>query len=182
MKVNIGGRVKLALANSVSLLSPPTRGFALRRFLFSWAGVSLGVGAKVCGTTTMQDPNVIIGPDTWLGSEGCLISGPRASISIGSRCDVGPGVLLVVGTHALGDGTRRAGPGSSAPISIGDGTWLGARVTMVAGSAVGRGCMVAAGAVVTEQFGDDLLIGGVPARVIRSLSESDVRGVSRGAP
>ena len=50
-------------------------------------------------------------------------------------------------------------------MSVGDGTWVGTRALILPGVHIGAGCVVAAGAVVTESVPDDTMVGGVPARV-----------------
>jgi maltose O-acetyltransferase len=90
-------------------------------------------------------------------------------VVIGERCDIAPEVLFVVGSHELGSRERRAGRGFSRSITVGSGTWIGARSTFIAGASVGSGCVVAAGSVVTDAFPNNVLIGGVPAVVIRKL-------------
>ncbi len=55
------------------------------------------------------------------------------------------------------------------PVRIGRNCWLGSKVTMTAGAEIGDEVTVAANAVVTGQFGDRLLLGGIPAKVLRIL-------------
>jgi maltose O-acetyltransferase len=50
--------------------------------------------------------------------------------------------------------------------------WIGDRVLILKGSEIGEGCVVAAGAVVSGKFPPDVLIGGVPAKIIRTLPEN----------
>ncbi|MCO4254741.1 DapH/DapD/GlmU-related protein [Pseudarthrobacter cellobiosi] len=76
----------------------------------------------------------------------------------------------MTGTHALGTSERRAGAGRSEDITIGDGTWVGARATFLAGAIVGAGCMVAAGSLVRGEFPDNVLIAGTPATIIRTFT------------
>jgi maltose O-acetyltransferase len=54
------------------------------------------------------------------------------------------------------------------PVYIGNDVWLGDRVTLMPGVHIGNGCIVAAGSVVTKDVPDYSIVGGVPARVIRS--------------
>ncbi len=78
----------------------------------------------------------------------------------------GPYVVIASTNHSF---TRGSTVGSSTcpePIHIGKGTWIGARVVITAGVTIGRGNLVAAGAVVTRSTPDNVVIGGVPARVI----------------
>jgi maltose O-acetyltransferase len=158
----------LWLANLVSAITPQTRLFGLRRALFVSAGVTVARQARICGTARIHHPNVSIGA-SWIGARVDVISTGSAPVRIGDRCDIGPGVALVTGTHVIGDHARRAGAGKAAAIEVGDGSWIGARATFLAGAGVGAGCIVAAGAVVTQQFGDDVLVAGVPAKVVREL-------------
>ena len=57
-----------------------------------------------------------------------------------------------------------------APVIIGDGCWLGINVCVLAGVTLGRNGVVAANSVVTSSFPDGSVIGGAPARLLRSLT------------
>ena len=65
--------------------------------------------------------------------------------------------------------TPRAGEGEIYHQVIGNGTWIGGRSTICNNSSVGNGCVVAACACVVQDVPDNTLVGGVPAKVIRSL-------------
>ena len=52
-------------------------------------------------------------------------------------------------------------------IKLGANCWIGAKVTVLDGVEIGNGCIIAAGAVLTKSFGDNVVIGGVPAKVIK---------------
>lgn len=90
-------------------------------------------------------------------------------VSIGESCSVGTDVAFVTMSHEPGDGAHRAGPLITAPISIGNGCWIGSRATILHGVSVGPGCVIAAGAVVTQDCAPDGLYGGVPAKRLRDL-------------
>lgn len=57
-------------------------------------------------------------------------------------------------------------PGAGEPVRIGAGSWLGDRVTVLAGADIGRGCTIGAGAVVRGRIPDRAIAVGVPARVV----------------
>ncbi len=67
--------------------------------------------------------------------------------------------------------------------SIGEGSLIGIQAVILNGAKIGRNCLVGAGALVTENkvFPDNSLIVGVPARVIRTLTEADVARMLQGA-
>lgn len=159
----------LWLANLVSAFLPQTRFFGIRRAFYRLAGVTVHDQAMINGTVRIVYPNAQIGKGTWLGAYARILPTVEARITIGNNCDVGPGVMFVAGSHVLSDRSRRAGAGDSRPITIGDGTWVGARSTFLGGSSVGSGCMVAAGTLVRGEFPDNVMIAGTPARVIRHL-------------
>ena len=51
---------------------------------------------------------------------------------------------------------------------IGNNCWIGAKVTILDGTKIGNGCFVAAGAVVYGEYPDNVIIGGVPAKILKS--------------
>lgn len=161
----------LWFANQISFFTPHTRLFGLRRAAFVGAGAKIHRKAKINGTVRMHQANVCIGK-SWVGPGTQLLPTRESSIVIGDHCDISPDVMLHCGSHEIGSHQRRAGRGVSFPIRIGDGTWIGARATFLAGASVGSGCIVAAGSVVRGKFGDDVMIAGVPARIVRELPVS----------
>ena len=64
---------------------------------------------------------------------------------------------------------RRAGKGRKFRQSVGKGTWIGGRVTVLGETSIGNACVVAGCACVVKSVGDNMLVGGVPARSIRNL-------------
>ena len=60
----------------------------------------------------------------------------------------------------------------SGRVAIGDGSWIGAGARILGGVQIGRGCVVAAGAVVTRSVPDNTLVAGVPAVPKRSLADA----------
>ena len=63
---------------------------------------------------------------------------------------------------------NQQGFSKSTTITIGDDVWIGDRVTILPGTSIGKGCIVAAGAVVTGNVPDYSIVGGVPAKIIRN--------------
>ena len=62
-----------------------------------------------------------------------------------------------------------------APIRIGENVWIGSNATILPGVTLGDWAVVAAGAVVTKDVPPMTVVGGVPARVLRTISEGEAR-------
>jgi maltose O-acetyltransferase len=131
-----------------------------------------------------------ISPGVWFGStrvsigENAFINyncffNTSAPIAIGARCDIGMGAMFVTSTHEVGRPSRRAGAPKADGIVIGDGTWIGARATILPGVRIGPGVIIAAGSVVVSDCEENTLYAGVPARPVRPLDrESDSAVIS----
>ena len=164
------GNGLLHIANTVSAILPATRFFRFKSGMYRLAGLDIGSNVKICGGARIYYPNVTIGDNTWLGIGALIVSTKLCRVTIGANCDIAPRVTVTVGSHVIGGPERRASDrADSNSISIGDGTWVGAGATFIAGSGCGYGAVIAAGSVVTKNFGPNVLVGGVPGRVIREL-------------
>ena len=90
-------------------------------------------------------------------------------IAIGAHVRIGMRCTFVTGSHDIAGPEQRAGSEQSGPISIGDGTWIGASVTVLPGVVIGVGAVVAAGSVVVRDVAPNTLVAGVPAAFVRFL-------------
>ncbi|QLE65904.1 Maltose O-acetyltransferase [Furfurilactobacillus rossiae] len=93
-------------------------------------------------------------------------------ITIGSHCYFGPDVGLYTPIHPLTPEERNADVELGAPITIGDSAWFGGHVTVLPGVTLGNNVVVGAGSVVTKSFGDNVVIAGNPARIIKRVPEA----------
>lgn len=153
---------------------PVSRLYAVKRYFLNHAGIRVANGGLINGGTRfLGRGHVAVGSQTWIGPNCNFYTHTDALISIGDRCDIAPEVSFVTGSHEIGSPERRAGAGWTRPIHIEDGCWIGTRVTLLGGVRVGRGSIVAAGAVVTKDVPENSLVGGVPARLIRQLERLD---------
>lgn len=130
-------------------------------------GMRIGTGVYVAPGCWFGGTDVVIGSGTYLQYR-CFVdnAGP---VRIGRLCSIGMETMLLTGTHEIGDAQRRRGLDRNAPVTIGDGCWFGARVTLTPGVTVGQGCVVGSGAVVVEDCEPDGLYVGSPARRVRDL-------------
>jgi maltose O-acetyltransferase len=98
-------------------------------------------------------------------------------ITVGSDVLIGPRVIVYSQSHRYdGPGPITAQGYSTDSVTIEDGVWLAANVTVLPGVTIGRGTVVGAGAVVTESLPANVLAAGVPARVIKALGNIDLAG------
>jgi acetyltransferase-like isoleucine patch superfamily enzyme len=161
---------RLHLARVVFRVLPETRCFGLKAWLLRWCGAQVGRNVRVCSSVTiLGGGDLSFGDDVWVGHGTFIFSG--SAIRIGSCVDIGPQVYIGTGTHELDlSGSHAAGPVKQADVEIGAGVWLCARAVVLPGVTIGTKAVVAAGAVVTQDVPDRCLVGGVPARVLKTLS------------
>ena len=90
-------------------------------------------------------------------------------IKFGDNCLLGPNVQIYTVDHAFDVAERNRGVEIPGPVTIGDNVWAGGSAIITPGVTLGNNVIIAAGAVVTKSFGDNVLIGGNPARIIKKL-------------
>jgi maltose O-acetyltransferase len=90
-------------------------------------------------------------------------------VRIGDNVMIGPNTLITTVNHPMTPMGRRVHIGIAKPVFIGDDVWIGGNVTILPGVHIGSNVVVAAGAVVTRDVPDNTLVGGVPAKKIRTL-------------
>lgn len=88
-----------------------------------------------------------------------------AKITIGTKVAISREAFICTASHDI---TKPNRPLVTAPIKIEDGVWIGARAILLPGVTIGEGAVVAAGAVVTKDVAPWTVVGGNPARVIKT--------------
>lgn len=172
-----------------ALLARAMRPYRARQFGAFGASSVLHKPTWVYGAHKMAIGNsVLILPGAWLSVERPAWERPEPAIVIGdgsairawvtlsatSRIDIGSDVVFGAQCTVVDcDHTWRAGnpnvlhnPVETAPISIGAGTWLGDRVTVLKGSTIGERCAIGAHSVVRGDIPDGSVAVGIPARVV----------------
>lgn len=144
------------------------RCFGRKRKILNAIGHEIGEGTKIVGPVFCTG-KLSVGSNSWLG-RNLTIHG-NGTVVIGSNCDIGPDVTFLTGGHEIGPTKRRAGAGETYTIRIEDGCWIGARGTLLNDITVGKGSVTGACACVTKDVPQNTLVGGVPARAIRTLHE-----------
>jgi acetyltransferase-like isoleucine patch superfamily enzyme len=157
-------------------------------------GITTGIQPTILGSPRVDATDMVVGDHfkIWSGHRQTLITG-WGRIRVGDRVFINSGVVImsVVGV-TIGDDVAIANeaylmdtdshgvegrPVKNAPVTIGAGSWVGARAIVLPGVTVGRRCIIAAGAVVSRDIPDDTLVAGNPAKVVRELVYPD--GVKR---
>lgn len=144
---------------------------------YSVHGVHLGPASRLGGHCVVTVTSHVgrIGQGFRLGARSGLGDfchvGASGGVVIGDDVICGSYVSFHAQEHVFDDPDRpiRDQGVTESGITVGDGCWLGARVTVLDGTVIGAGSVVAAGAVVKGVFPPRSLVGGIPARVIRSL-------------
>jgi acetyltransferase-like isoleucine patch superfamily enzyme len=122
----------------------------------NWAPIEL-----VCGPRGVID----IGDGVYV-NYGSMISA-HLQVRIGANAMIG-NYCIVADTEIPGIGDPPDGPSiDPRPVEIGDGAWLAARVTVLPGTRIGAGAVIAAGSVVAGDIPAGSIAGGIPARVLR---------------
>ena len=142
---------------SVRLDCPPYRRF--------WLGRRSVVESFCCINNAVGD--VVIGDYSRIGIHSTLI-GP---VRIGSHVHLAQGITVTALNHNYSSPTLRIDQQgiSTKPVVIGDDVWIGANAVVLPGVTIGSHCVVAAGAVVTRDVPDHTVVGGVPARILKSI-------------
>jgi len=91
-------------------------------------------------------------------------------IAIADDVMIGPNVSIITSGHPLRPAERRSGV-TAKPIVVERNVWIAAGAIIIGGVRIGENSVVAAGAVVAKDVPPNTLVGGNPARVIRSLSD-----------
>lgn len=145
---------------------------AARRKLLAQVGFQIGEG-----TTFLGQPRITGGealPFNLIIGRECVIElgvtfDLEERITLGDRVTLGHQVMILTSTHELGPPQHRAGNVTRAPVSIGDGAWVGTRAIILPGVTIGPGAVIAAGALVNKNVDANTRVAGTPARVVETL-------------
>lgn len=115
--------------------------------------------------TIYQPERLRLGSFVEIGENVILRAG--GGLTIGNRVLIAAGAAIVTAGHPIS--LPRWSKVELAPVTIGDDVWIGVNAVVLPGVSVGNGVVVAAGAVVTENVPPNVVVGGVPARILRNV-------------
>ena len=149
---------RLWLTDLLFALVPPYVLNRLRVSALQACGVSIGRGTNFWGNPTLIGPGNIaarlrIGRLCGFNF-GCFFD-LAAPVTIGNHVSVGHDVRFLTSEAA-----RQEGMGRAAPIAVGDGAWIGARCTILAGVTIGPGAVIGAGVTVAKDIPPQTLVTG----------------------
>lgn len=168
LKIFISGGVKLQLA--IEWLADHFYAFFIKRAMGH------------CGHNVMIKPstsifkgleNIYISDDVRIARYAVIYT-TRAKVRIGSKVGIAPYLKIITGNHHahcvghfMFDGDYKKSEDDDKDVVIEGDSWFGINVTILAGVTIGRGSVIAAGAVVTKSCPPYSIIGGVPAKVLK---------------
>lgn len=133
-----------------------------RRLCYRLAGIKIGKGSVIHMWVRFYQPkNIIVGEDTIIGDH-CFLDG-RATLKIGNHVAIASQVLIYNSEHDVHSEDFRP---IEEPVEIGDYCFIGARAIILPGVKIGKGAVIASGAVVTKDVSEKAIVGGAPAKVI----------------
>ncbi len=144
-----------------------THFFKIKSALLKHLGLGIGENVRIVGPVYFDSEKVTIGDNCWIGRNFSVYG--NGSVTIGSNCDFAPDIVFETGSHKPGTPQRRAGEGYCGDIAVGNGCWLGVRATVLSGVTIGNGSVIGAGSLVNKSIEENLLVGGVPCKEIKSL-------------
>ncbi|MDM8153564.1 sugar O-acetyltransferase [Bacteroides gallinaceum] len=109
--------------------------------------------------------NITIGKNVFINA--CCHFQDHGGVTLGDGCQIGHNVVFATLNHGISAEDRvHTYP---APIVLGKNVWVGSNSTILQGVTVGDNAIIAAGAVVTKDVPANTIVGGVPAKTIRSI-------------
>lgn len=134
----------------------------LRCFLWGYLGTNIGACTSIHRNCRLYRPSHVKIGDHCVILRDVLLDG-RRTLTIGANVNISEGVLIFSLHHDMSSPTFEAVGG---PVTIEDFVFVGARAILLPGVTIGRGAVVAAGAVVTRDVESFAIVGGIPARQI----------------
>jgi len=148
---------------------------ARRHKLYKLAGMNIKGQGNIFGPLTITPysaiDNITIGDRYFINTE-VRFGAKEARITIGNFVMIGPRVSFEVAGHGLVFRENKGRGAIYKDIVVKDKVWIGAGAIILQGVTIGEGSVVAAGAVVTKDVPPYTIVGGVPAKVIKKISQS----------
>ncbi|MFA5531978.1 MAG: acyltransferase [Candidatus Shapirobacteria bacterium] len=134
----------------------------IRKIFYLASGIDMPFNSTIhIGANFFKPSNISIGKDTIIGDH-CFLDG-RAPLKIGNHVGIASQVLIYNDEHDINSPDYG---NSFGPVEIGDYVFIGPRAIILPNIKIGKGAVIAAGAIVTKDIPDFEIWGGVPAKKI----------------
>ncbi len=149
----------------------------VRRFFYRLSGMTIGSGSTIHMMARIYDPRgIVIGSDTIIGERVTLdgrkqLLNSQGGIKIGDHVDIASEAMIWTSQHDLQSPTWDA---IEEKVVIDDYVFIGPRAIILPGVHVGRGSVIAAGAVVTKDVQPLAIVAGIPAKEIGKRPHSQL--------
>ena len=162
-KLFVGKNVRIGKNVSIDALSKEGIRFA--------DNVKIGDYSQIIGTGSIKNMGIGLKVGKNSSFSEYSLFGSAGGITIGDNVIAGQNVRFHAENHNYSDlnkliveqGVSRKG------ISVGHNCWIGAGAVFLDGSSIGSGCVVAANSVITKNFPDNVIVAGVPAKIIKMI-------------
>lgn len=135
----------------------------IRVFIYSLFAGKIEKSVSMLMFVDIRKPkNVFIGHNSVIGRR-CVLDGRGGQLYIGSNVDIAQDTCIWTLEHDVNDASHSTSGGN---VIVEDYVWIASRVTVLPGVRIGRGAVVASGAVVTKDVPSMAIVGGIPAKVI----------------
>ncbi len=138
----------------------------MARLFFGSCGPDLRLGRNI---SFYNPASIHIGSHVFIGLGCWFMAGEQ--ILIGDEVLFGPYCVVSSSNHTRKLGSFRYGKTFLSPVKVGNGSWIASHVVLTAGSNVGDGTLIAAGAVVGDFFPASVLVGGIPGKLIKKIQD-----------
>jgi len=140
-----------------------------RRFCYRLFGMKIGNSVIHIGSNYFNIKNINIGDDTIIGDHAFLDG--RDKLFIGNHVDIASEVMIYNSEHDIESVNFQA---IHKPVTVEDYVFIGPRAIILPGVTIGKGAVVAAGAVVTKNVEAFQIVGGIPATIIGKRNNRDL--------
>lgn len=130
--------------------------------------ISVGDDTVIWPNAQWNGP-ITVGQSVFINQDSYI----RPNVTIEDHVSLGPFVRLITDSHDVSSGQRRTGAPRKDSITIGQGSWVGSCALIMGGVTIGKRSIVAAGAVVNKDVPDNVVVAGVPAKVVRHIQDCE---------
>lgn len=131
----------------------------------------IAAGVRVFGS---QENQLLVGEGCYFGPN-TIVEGFNAKVTVGNHVSFAQNINLMSGSGPnASEVMQRIFPILKGEVHLGDHTWIGASVVIMPNVTLGKFCVVAANSFVNKSFPDYSVIGGTPAKLLRTLTKEEI--------